>query len=90
MKSKFLKICDIVTYKVIADKDKSDYDKGFKQLSDCDFFEYNEECYKIINLDFIKYIEFYKESSVKIFFKDGTDMELDKIHLDSIISSLER
>lgn len=85
-----LKICDIVTIREIVDKDKSDYNKGHKSLSECEFIDYSREIYKIIDVDFIKYIEFDKGPYFKVFFKDGTDIELDKIHLDRIISSLER
>lgn len=79
-----LKICDIVITKEI------DYNKGFKSLSDCEFVERNEKIYKIIDVDFIKYIEYGDGPCFNIFFKDNTNMELDKIHLNKIILSLER
>lgn len=85
-----LKICDIVTTREIVDKDKSDYNKGFKSLSDCEFVERNKKIYKIIDVDFIKYIEYGDGPYFNIFFKDNTNMELDKIHLNEIILSLER
>ena len=55
-KMRLLKICDTVTVAEIADEDLSDYNKGFKALTDCKFKNFEKKIYKIIDIDFIKYI----------------------------------
>lgn len=88
---RFLKICDIIKVAEIADKDKSDYEKGFKSLTDCEFENYEKKIYKLIDIDFIKYIEYDEEEYEPCFtihFKDKTEMELSKIHLYKVVTSL--
>lgn len=80
-----LKICDVITTKVIADKDKSDYNKGFKTLEQCEYIEYSKKVYKIIDVDFIKSIDYSEKTPfVDITFKDGSIFRMDKIHLEEI------
>lgn len=82
---RFLKICDVITNREIVDKDKSDYNKGFKTLEQCEFIEYSEKVYKIIDVDFIKSIDYSEKTPfVDITFKDGSNFSMDKIHLEEI------
>lgn len=81
-----LKICDTVQVAEIADGDLSDYNKGIKSLMECKFKNFEKKVYKIIDVDFIKCIDYNDDNDpmCTICFKDNTTMQLYKIHLEEI------